>query len=195
MCVVVLCGCMCFCVCVCTSGALQKIENWKLCCNLQPYQISILVLISEAQHTHTHIHARLCLHTEEQLKVPNLAHFSHPLFPKSLYCHLTQTHMHTQSSEKDRLVMVFDFVIGIPSVAERQVKGVEFRKLGLITSQRARATARTWSLASLATAPTAERRGIRNEWAGRVIAALSTLAGRRSSWLPYKQFTCLIDWH
>lgn len=36
--------------------------------------------------------------------------------------------------------------------------------------------------------------GYREEWAERVITALSALAAP-ASWLPYKQFTCLIDWH
>ncbi len=203
-------GCVCvfvcvsLCVCVSVKGgrAFKKIENWKLCCNLEPYQLLIHVLISKAQHTRAHTHTHT--HTHAQLKACNMAPLSHPLLPKSLNCHLLHTQTHTQlriqSAEKDSLVTVFGFVISAASVAGCQVIGAEFRKLGFHMSrhERARAFTHTWSLASLAIggrAVTVKGRDIRYDWAEKIITALSALTGSRASWLPYKQFTCLIDWH
>lgn len=96
--------------------------------------------------------------------------------------------------------MVFGFVISITSVAEWQVKGVEFKTLGSVTPVHTlwllRAHKHSWSPPSpVSEPPTVERWGIRNEWAEKIITALSALTGRRALWLPYKQFARLIDWH
>lgn len=92
--------------------------------------------------------------------------------------------------------MVFGFVIAITSAAKWQVKRAEFRKCRFIIGQNAHA--HTWYLVPLMFGASLGRRqqqSIRNEWAERVITAVSVLTGRRTNWWPYQQFTCLIDWH
>lgn len=154
--------------CVLCGWVLCKIENWKPCCNLEPYQLAIHVLIYETQHT------LVDTHTHTQSKTHDWSPFSFPLLPESLNCHIKHTHRHS-------LEMLFGCVITISSVVEWQVKGVEFRKLRFITSWHAHACAlakRMQCFVIGVRAVTGKHPGIRNEWAEKIITALSVAAGR-----------------